>query len=784
MSAAAAQAQPSIDRVLGVLKNVKRTGQRAWVARCVFPEKHSNGDANPSLAISETADKAVLIHCLAGCNQQEVWNRVRELASNHSPVIALDKSEQKTFDVTQAQVDRYAAELPKNEALTKYLESRGISVKTAKQLRWGFAEWPFNGERKTALVIPHYQDAELVGFKARAIQEKRFSQAPGSSIDGLYAAGCLDEFAEEVLILEGCEDVALAIEHGFNAAGIIAAASKLSTADIENLGQYSRIYLIGDQDRAGQEAMDRLQKQLPSELVIRVGLSDFKDIGEIYNASPRQFVQRLRDFMHDAEAGRQKHATPVQQSEITGDANEFELTELGNAERLVARFGEDIRYSHEQKKWFEWTGKVWTRDRKGGARKRLEQIVEDILNEAANAQGERREALSRWGLQSQKDAVARGTLSWATSKVPVLTDDFDRSIYLLNLNNGTLNLQNGQFFVHRREDFITKIVPIDYEPAAKCPRWEQFLSEVMKDDRATIQFLQRAVGYSLTGFAGEHCLFLLHGTGRNGKSVFIKTIQHVLGDYAMQTDWQSFTVNKYGGVQIRNDIARLHGARFVAAIESEQNIRIAESLIKAVTGGDRITARFLYQESFEFIPQFKLWLATNHKPKIVGIDDAIWSRIKLIPFSVTIPSEKRDVHLSERLQEEASGILNWALKGLELYNATGLEEPHTVSGATADYRQSSDVLKHFLDSQCIFAKGASIGARELYQAYKRWSDETGEFYTMSERDFSTALEERGFARKRTIPGIQWYGLSLAENISLGSIQNAELTTPRGQGLPF
>lgn len=447
------------------------------------------------------------------------------------------------------------------------------------------------------------------------------------------------------------------------------------------------------------------------------------------------------------------------------------LTELGNAERLIDRFGEDVRYDHMQKDWYVWDGKRWTVDKSGAMKKRMTTVVREMLREAAGIEDDKaREAVLSWEKRSESDHVIRASIALAQSEVPILMEDFNKDLYLLSLNNGVLDLQTGEFREHQRDDKITKMSPIDYDPTAKCPRWEQFLREVMTgQNEATIPFLQRAAGYSLTGFTGEHCLFLLYGTGRNGKSVLIKTVQHVLGDYAMQADWQSFSIRKNsGGMEIREDIARLAGSRFVAAIESAEHVRLAENIVKAVTGGDRITARHLYKGSFEFEPQFKLWLATNHLPKITGTDEAIWSRIRLIPFTVTIPPEKRDKHLAEKLQAEAPGILNWALEGLKMYREDGLQTPHTVSAATANYRQESDLINRFFDSCCVCSEKAKVGAAELYAAYKRWTGEAGETYQMSEKEFKDTLLQRGVRQERKNVGLFWIGVALAVEVGLGA----------------
>lgn len=445
--------------------------------------------------------------------------------------------------------------------------------------------------------------------------------------------------------------------------------------------------------------------------------------------------------------------------EVAPERAEYHPTELGNAERLVGAHGDDIRYCYPRRKWFIWNGKVWEQDDKGRILDFAENVIRNLYLEAARATDPNQSAaLAKWGARSESKHVLQASVDLAQHMVAVLPDEFDRDVYLLNVDNGTLNLRTGKLQEHRREDMPAKFAPVMFNPSASCPLWNKFLAEVLPDE-ATRKFVQRAVGYSLTGFAGEHCFFIPYGTGRNGKTTFLKTLQHVLGNYALQSDWQSFTISKGGGIQIRNDIARLQGARLVCAVEGEQNKRLAESLVKALTGGDRMAARFLYQEYVEFEPQCKFWLATNHKPKIVGTDEAIWSRIHLVPFTVTIPPERRDPQLVDKLKTEASGILNWALEGLRDYQANGLRPSAQAAQATAEYRAESDVIQHFLDARCAIDKKAQAKARDLYRDYKLWAEEVSE-YIMSQRDFKKALEERGFESRHTEYGWAWHGLGL------------------------
>lgn len=426
----------------------------------------------------------------------------------------------------------------------------------------------------------------------------------------------------------------------------------------------------------------------------------------------------------------------------------YSCTDLGNAKRLVAQHGEDLHWCGLWDKWLVWDGKRWIKDDTEEVYRRAKATVLTIYEEVRNAIDEtQRKALATHAVKSESEAKIKSMINLARSEpgVPVLPSELDADPWLLNVGNGTLHLESGELREHRREDLITKLIPIEFDPEAECLAWEAFLEQIMAGNQRLIDFLQRAVGYTLTGITSEQVMFFLHGVGANGKSTFINVVSNLMANYGCSTPTDTLMAKKNDAIP--NDVARLKGARFVAAVEAEEGRRLAEVLVKQLTGGDIITARFLHQEYFEFKPTFKVWLAANHKPVIRGTDNAIWRRIRLIPFEVTIPEEDRDQKLTEKLCEELPGILYWALAGCAAWRRHSLAAPDEVKAATQGYREEMDVLAGFLDDSCVIAEYAKVSARDIYAAYISWCDDSKE-RPLSQRRFGMQLTERGFTRLR------------------------------------
>jgi putative DNA primase/helicase len=437
-----------------------------------------------------------------------------------------------------------------------------------------------------------------------------------------------------------------------------------------------------------------------------------------------------------------------------------QFTDATNAVRLMKEHGKDIRYNAAWKKWVVWNGTYWQMD--GGAlihEKGLE-MVRNIYDELLQTADYRdRIEIEKYAILSEsvrrREAFVKSA-SWINA-LNITSDDLDGNPWLLNVRNGTIDMATGEFREHRQEDMISKIANVDYDPQADCPAWKQFIREIMDYKADIITFVQTAAGWALTGDTSEQTMFILFGSGANGKSTFLNTIMYLLGDYAIATPTETFM--KRNGDQISNDIARLRGTRFVTTTEAELGKRFSEPLIKQITGNDRMTARFLYGEFFNFLPTFKIFMATNHKPVIKGTDHGIWRRIKLIPFTTRIEEEKQDKHLEEKLREESSGILNWLLEGTARWRREKLQTPASIRNATDEYRGEMDVIGNFLKECCVLSPGGNIRIRELFKAYQEWCDENNE-HASSERFFSLRLKEMGFEKTRTADARYWTGIML------------------------
>lgn len=445
----------------------------------------------------------------------------------------------------------------------------------------------------------------------------------------------------------------------------------------------------------------------------------------------------------------------------------FHLSDLGNAKRLVARHGQDLRYCHLRKKWFFWTGKNWSVDDSGEVFRRAKETVGEMYRQAADLPENDREALGKFAIRSESRDRIAAMINLAQSEpgIPISPGDMDSDPWLFNCPNGTVKLQTGTLRPHARDDLITRLSPVPYEPEAEAEAWEKFLFEIQEGNWEVVTYLMRALGYAMTGSCQEQCFFILWGRGANGKTTLIETVQYIFGNYHANTPAETFLSKTRSG-EIPADVARLDGPRLVTASEVDKGRRLSESLVKEITGQDTVTARFLYGDFFDYIPQFKLFLRTNNKPIIRGTDNAIWRRVKPIPFPVNLPEEKWDKNLKAKfIEREAQGILAWLVRGCLGWQEQGLKQPNEVTAAISNYRSEMDVLQDFMEDRCLKAAGAWVAAGELYEAYCDWAEGNGikERERLKQRTFGMALSERGFIPARTTNGRRgWLGIGLRD----------------------
>ena len=446
----------------------------------------------------------------------------------------------------------------------------------------------------------------------------------------------------------------------------------------------------------------------------------------------------------------------------------FNLTDLGNAKRLVRTFGLDIRYCSTHSAWYIYDGKRWEFDMNGAIQRCAKSTVGLIFGEA-NAETDRRkqQALERHALRSESSRSLNAMVSVASTEIEVCvsSDRLDADPWLFNVANGTLDLRTGRLSEHDRTDLITKISPVKWDVNAKCPVWDEFIMYAMEEDEEVVEFLHRFFGYCLTGLVTEQVLLFMEGTGGNGKTTALLALMYVLGDYAIQGA-PGLLMSKHNESH-PTEVADLEGARFVANAEVEKGKPFAEALIKQLTGSDPIRARKMRQDFYQFDPTHKLCIAANHRPIIKGNDEGIWRRVLRIPWKRKIPAAKKDPFLLKKLQAEAPGILYKLVEGCLAWQSKGLVPPEKVTLATNEYREEMDVLAEFMEDRCILGPSFTVVKKQLYTDYVEWCEEIKQrpqSYSLfnrqlSERDFQSKVSSQYVNGKKHSVRV-WKGMTL------------------------
>lgn len=433
---------------------------------------------------------------------------------------------------------------------------------------------------------------------------------------------------------------------------------------------------------------------------------------------------------------------------------ELHLTDLGNAERLIERHGKDLRYCWDLGRWLVWDGARFRLDTTGEVERRAKETARALYQEAAVLPGRQaREAAMDWARASESRYRIEAALHLARSErvVAVTASEFDQNPWLLNVQNGTVDLRTGELRPHRRDDMLTRLAPVEYDPTATAPRWEQFLREIFPDDEDAIRAVQRAVGYTLTGDTREQVFFFCHGTGANGKTTFLNTLRALLGEYAA---WTPFGTFQHGG-EARghsDQLMDLEGKRLVVSAEKRTVGKLSEDVLKLLAGQEPVTGSRKYERTRTFQPVCKVWLAANTLPRVDDVTDGFWRKVVLVPFTRRFAEHEQDHSLAEKLRHELAGILAWAVRGCLEWQQSGLAVPATFREARDDWRSENDPLADFLD-ECPRVPGERVLVGKLFEAYQAWcAEHTMPQIIKTTRTFSQVVQAHGIEKTHTKHG--------------------------------
>lgn len=705
----------TIHDFLSKLHGVKETARgKAWQALCP-----AHDDREASLSISLGDDDRILLHCHAGCETKDICGQLGILMKSLFPDRKPTRQIVATYDYQDAsgrllfQVVRYD---PKDFRQRKPDGNGG----------W---VWKLGNTQPTLYRLPQV---------IAAIQ----ANAP-------------------VLFCEGEKDA----DNAWNKLGVEATTAPMGAGKWrKHYAEYltdAKIIIVPDNDDPGRQHADLVAEALQgiAKAVRVVNLPDLPPKGDL---SDWIAAGGTRDQLFDI-VKQTPNWTPSEKPREVIKLTPTDLSDTGNARRLVARFDGDMLFRRDTGKWLIWNGEYWQPDEDGEMVRRAQNTIESLYELVGHIpQDQEAKLLSHIHkcLYAQRlEAMIR--VAQSVSGVTRQGGEFDAQPFFLCVQNGVLDLQTGKLSrVFDRSLMLSKQIQIHYDPDAQCTRWQSFLEEVQPDPEVRA-YLQRAVGYTLTADISEHCLFFLYGPGSNGKSTFIETIRKLVGDYYTKVNAETITAKKWGSSNT-NDIAALRGMRMVSASELSKYKHLDEGLVKDMTGGDEVRARFLYQEGFTFNAGFKLWLYGNEKPRINGTDEGIWRRIRLIPWTVQVPEEKIDKHLSERLQLELPGILAWAVEGCLMWQQHGLGSPSVVTAASADYRNEQDTYADFIETCCELGPNCRCTKAELWTEYRKFLGNPDDLGHLTFRLFNSDIGGRaGISTHRGGGGVKmWVGLRL------------------------
>ncbi|MBN1437502.1 MAG: hypothetical protein JW936_10555 [Sedimentisphaerales bacterium] len=712
-----------IERILSQLEH-KSTGEGKWQAKCP-----AHDDKRHSLTITKQADR-ILLHCHAGCAMQDI-------------IAALGLKPADLFPNSQK---RESKPKQQGDIIYDYTDENGkLLMQAVRRPDKSFCQRKPDGSG---------------GWTYKLGNLRRV----------LYHLPELIASTGPVFIVEGEKDVDNLRALGLTATCNVGGAGKWK----EDYGHYlkgRKVVILPDNDDPGRKHALQVAEML-SEVTETIKILNLPDLQVKGDVSDWIEAGGTREQLLELAGAAVRYQLPAKRSAGGKTSKTYLRTDVGNGERFADLYGRRLRYCYTLGCWMVWDGRKWDLQR-GEAHSRL-LVAEMVQRMGSDAAQSGNQAERDWAFECQKSARISAILLEAKGRLATYGDELDSDPWLFNCQNGVLDLRSGELKAHDPDLLITKIAPVDYDPQADCTAWNNFLDVILAKDYEVMAFLQAAIGYSLTGSTREEKLFFVHGPGAAGKSTFVEAVKSTLGDYAITSDFETFLA-KSGNEGARNDIARLKSSRFVASIEVDDGKRLAEGLVKTITGSDTITARYLYKEAFEFRPQFKLWLCANHEPRVKQGDDAIWRRILRIPFDHAIPEDKRDPQVKATLTDPAisgAAILRWAVEGCLSWQKVGLSVPNSIKDATNDYRAKMDPLADWLAENATLVTNWMTPVTILRKDYDDWAEENGVKFTVGRNVFNERMrtlgitlttQRYGWARK---PQKCWVGIKLNDDESL------------------
>lgn len=726
-------------------------------AQAICPA-HNDKQASLSLSYSEEEHKT-LLYCHAGCETREILDRV-----GLKMMDIFDRPMEATSDKTSRNIEK----------IYKYKDPEGkVLFEKIRFIPKGFSHRRFvNGVTVWGLDAGTYCETfhgsnEYSMKKRDGMKTMEFEGVEPVLYNMPAILKAINE-GDMVFVCEGEKDAENLSKWGLTATCNFDGASKGRSKWRKEYNDYfngARVVILHDNDEQGRSHADSIANSL-------------KEHAESVKCPELPGLDEKGDVSDWIEAGYTKDAfiaivehceewDPMLQPDDV-DLLRYNFSDVGNAERLIAAFGRIVRYRPQRNSWLIWSGKHWQPDHDNKIEVLARKVVK-LLQQQGSAlprieENEKvKESVYKFVLKSESDNRLRAMVNQAKSHQNIVIKEMNKNPYLLNFKNGTLNMKNGRLQKHNRRDYITKLVNLEYDPSAKCPHWLEFINKIFMGNAELIEYIQKSIGYSMTGDADLQCFYILHGQGSNGKGTFMKTIQTILGEYSATLKGNSLMA-KMGDEGARGDLAKLEDKYFVVVNELEEGKSFDEALVKSLSSGasEVVPVRRLYEEEFDLHPGFKMWMTTNKLPKITGTDQGIWRRVRKIPFNYNFETdENKDEHFfEEKLLPEMPGILNWAVEGCLKWRTEGMTVPDAVLYAINDYKYDMDPIQRFIDECCMLSETVKTNRISLYDVYCVWCKENKE-YTLSTIKLNKKMLEKGFELK-TINGIRyWKNIGLA-----------------------